>query len=794
MAIIKKGVFIASRFEEFAELRAALAQRIAAFRYGSLEVIDMNDGRAGPQPPLEDCLAAVRRSDFMILLVGDSYGGNAPGHDRSFTQLEYEEARRQPDLRIIPFFVGASYRDRRIAFSEDTRFADWQKALQDQHTVGYIDDGTSVEQACETIALSLEESLWNAIQLESATAAAASKDEDDEPSLDDEAEVLGSVGVDEDEIARLSQAGAEEQGQDFMDLEEVRDEAELMRRPNAVAALEHRAEAMRAVQLGMHSAALSHLKRAVRLRPLDMLARYWTARLLLMLDRKPDFPEAQRHALQAARIAGAEQQTIRSAAAYILAAQAAARQGHHDEGLAYAQQAGEIAPGYSRTFIEIARQHALRGEKSAAIKHIRRAFSIYSPSIGDVLRDPAFRGMRDVLDEFVRERKNHLRRQVEQLDAVAQRIRELAAEAGITLPEPAAAADADSMRLPALVRRCRAQMMRLRDEIAAMLAHYNQRQDALEGGGRPEQHGRLRTIRFGFRDAKGFHIVQWLKEPGDPVRIDEPIFRYRWEDSQHIRDYVVMHDWQCGYFYRACAPGGARRHTDDNDLFVVSDREIIPARASERQEMERDLDAARQKLAEEEAAVGSGNTMLRWRRFLLICSLVGIAGFSFLALTELDPSWIWWAAAGLCAASGLGNLVRIRQLNSAEARRQQRIEAARRERDDKARKLETAHSEVQAAANALREAALVFEKSALTRFQGSLSPYRGVRNAPAGRIVRIARPLAEESRRTGITLQRAEEPEAEALLDDSAPAKLYRVIERNDSSMLLSRLRAYRDD
>ena len=86
----RREVFIASRFAELDPLRKELARLIA-----QLAPIDLNDESAGPKPPLSECLARVREADIMVLLLDESYGAPAPGHEKSFTHLEYEAAIRE---------------------------------------------------------------------------------------------------------------------------------------------------------------------------------------------------------------------------------------------------------------------------------------------------------------------------------------------------------------------------------------------------------------------------------------------------------------------------------------------------------------------------------------------------------------------------------------------------------------------------------------------------------------------------------------------------------------------------
>ncbi|WP_080484058.1 DUF4062 domain-containing protein [Burkholderia cenocepacia] len=109
--LIKKTVFLASRFEAFRELRAQLKQKITNYPHLNLSAIDLDDGRVNHYPPLMECLAHVRRSNYMILLLGDEYGGLAPGSSKSFTHVEYEEAVRDgAGTRVLVFCIGERYR------------------------------------------------------------------------------------------------------------------------------------------------------------------------------------------------------------------------------------------------------------------------------------------------------------------------------------------------------------------------------------------------------------------------------------------------------------------------------------------------------------------------------------------------------------------------------------------------------------------------------------------------------------------------------------------------------------
>jgi len=82
-------IFLSSTFSELIEERRAVESTI--HRIG-----DMYDGMehfgSSPNIPLSECLRRVAECDFMVLLLGLSYGSKPDGYEKSFTELEFEEA------------------------------------------------------------------------------------------------------------------------------------------------------------------------------------------------------------------------------------------------------------------------------------------------------------------------------------------------------------------------------------------------------------------------------------------------------------------------------------------------------------------------------------------------------------------------------------------------------------------------------------------------------------------------------------------------------------------------------
>ena len=133
-------MFIASRFEEFKKIREKLRNELLDC---NLYPIDLNDNNAVSHPPLNRSLQSVRESDIVILLIGDTYGEPPKGEVKSYTHLEYEEAMKN-EVPIYPFAIGRSYKNNQISFSQNKNLQEWQKTLEEQHTLSMFDDERDV--------------------------------------------------------------------------------------------------------------------------------------------------------------------------------------------------------------------------------------------------------------------------------------------------------------------------------------------------------------------------------------------------------------------------------------------------------------------------------------------------------------------------------------------------------------------------------------------------------------------------------------------------------------------------
>lgn len=94
-------VFISSTFEDMQEYRNAARDALTSIEHLP---IGMEHFVAETQSSLDVCLANVRRCDLLILLIGMRYGSIDKNMGKSFTELEYEEAKRN-NTPILVFII-----------------------------------------------------------------------------------------------------------------------------------------------------------------------------------------------------------------------------------------------------------------------------------------------------------------------------------------------------------------------------------------------------------------------------------------------------------------------------------------------------------------------------------------------------------------------------------------------------------------------------------------------------------------------------------------------------------------
>lgn len=377
-------VFVSSRFDEFKDLRRLLRERLGQNRLIRCEVVDHSENYPDTRPPLARSLEAARSSDVFVLLVGETYGTVPPGHDRSYTELEYEAAiARSGNARVLAYFFDGPDNGPR-----DPRVAAFRKRIRENQThaqYGLAEEGRDVAMDITLGVLGLLLPF----------APAGASDDDTLPWLDgedgDDGAVSAALAAARDR--RIEDHPALQLADHGMD---ALKHTTLLAHPGLTAAMEQRNEAVRAIRIGERRWAIWHLHQALRHRPLDLPALYWCAHLRLASLRREDASRALPLALRAARIAekslAAPENGIPVAACYMLAARAAGdREEKAGDAVEFATRAQEAAGYYWRTHVEAARQHALAGDAIEAMKQLGRAFYL-RPGVLEAFRgDPAFR-------------------------------------------------------------------------------------------------------------------------------------------------------------------------------------------------------------------------------------------------------------------------------------------------------------------------------------------------------------------------------------------------------------------
>jgi len=84
-------VYVSSAARDLGDARAAV---VDAIRRSGCEAVCMESYGADSRPPLERCLLDVAACEVYVGIVAWRYGSSPPGHQKSFTHLEYEEASR----------------------------------------------------------------------------------------------------------------------------------------------------------------------------------------------------------------------------------------------------------------------------------------------------------------------------------------------------------------------------------------------------------------------------------------------------------------------------------------------------------------------------------------------------------------------------------------------------------------------------------------------------------------------------------------------------------------------------
>jgi len=420
MSITKTEIFIASRFDEFANIRSALKERINLFPVFPIEAVDLNDNISSSAPPIGKCLAAVKRAEVMVLLVGETYGGSPQGESLSYTHLEYRAAVEEDTQTVVlPFFIGASYRSKLSTPSTDPKLAAWQEEIIKNHTPAFFDGTIEAKELSQLIFDNILKTLYevrDAAIRHQMDLLAVSADADYVVESDgNDAEEL-ELALSQNELDQLDARTQSGDDQNFgEDVDDIKDLAELLKRPAEVAAIEQKREAHKAMELGDRFVAIKHFRKALELRPLDLKAAYWLARLLTTSGMNRDFREAIRLALHACKMGGYDDRPVIVASSYMVAARAAAKLNETAEAIEYAKKAVEVTPWLAAAHAELACHFASNNQLEQAFISVRQAFKIKPEIILVLNRESAFAAHAKAYSEFKRQLRQELQNSVKQL-------------------------------------------------------------------------------------------------------------------------------------------------------------------------------------------------------------------------------------------------------------------------------------------------------------------------------------------------------------------------------------------
>lgn len=518
MTIQKTAVFISSRFAEFATLRKLLARKINEVGKMRLHAIELDDNGADDRAPSELCIGLIKHAEVVVLLLGDSYGPLAEGHQLSHTHLEYRAAQdMDSDARVLPYFIqsaaGSAGEERLEAFR--------QEVLRNHRVAHHPRPENDVD--WEALAGVVFNNIVSTLLELSFQEPGQEHDED--------GEMAGPVAAIPDaELARLQNLRQQPMSELASMLAPPRIESvqDALSQPRALEAYEQMREARLALEIGERRIAERHLRSAAELRPLDPAAAEWLARVLVSSGRKKSALEAITLADRAARIYARMEQTLRAAGALVLAARAST--GHdRARGVAYAKAAVEQAGWYAQTHFELARQLSMDGQSGAALASLERAFYCHPPIIEGVYNDPAFEDNRDAVDQFIQQMHQRVGTVITGVQAA-----ETAMARRLGLAERAARDLSADARLWRRVYACRDAVRRQMRELQNLAASYLSAVAMNASDDAPQAVYQLEASALSLHTQDGLEI-SFLAAAGANVKKGQEVFRHSGANARASR-------------------------------------------------------------------------------------------------------------------------------------------------------------------------------------------------------------------------------------------------------------------
>lgn len=766
MSVNKTAVFISSRFEEFRELRTLLEHKINACKYPPLHAINLDDNGAGISPPEVVSVDMVRRSELLVLFLGDTYGPSVKTGGISHTHVEYRAAAEdESNTRILPFIIRDESDDQNPPLQDERLAAFQREVMEDQTVATYArpqsGDGwiALAETICNCIIHTIHE-----IQF---------RDLNPEVDLDNSG-LLDPAGISDTEIERINsfRSANSPNLELLIDASSLDGGIEAIYQPRAIEAAEQLREARTALYINETGIAEQHLRNAVSIRPLDPVGNEWLARVLLSKRRLKATREAMIIADRSARIYRKSNQDLRASVASILAARAAG-QLDQTRGVAYANMAVIDASWFSQAHLELARQLAPSSSIKDVLAALDNAFRCYPSSVDNILTEPAFSHQKKELQE-------HFGKWHQRIIAINNRI--IHADSGVAKALGASTIETSSLTkgsLSRLVYSGRFAMIKLLRRIQIQ-AH------KLLEANRLNQSSPLTTTYtwdaawVALSASRSIEIVKLNVEEGQSVRRGQTLLSYAVSGSQQEQTLVAPIDMHI------VAVPKKRQSLKGREPVLI----WIPAPCQPgRQELEAQLDARRKQLTELETVKDTVQGHQKRSRAIRIGHIAVAVGLGMYAWLSHTHGVIRFAEAGGAIYLLYAAISRSKLLSKLEDRRtnlNKEIDGA----SSVIANLESLIAGIQrlcvAAENDLNQAIGEYEK-ALSMTPVSM-PFPGLRAAKTGDWVVVARDTVERYSKTiGLTVTFENEP----LGNPSNSLALYRVVRRYENMMHLDQRKAY---
>lgn len=622
-------IFLASRFDEFSEIRHALHEKINNFnsRGFRLKVINLNDRQVSADSPITRSLSYVRESDVMLLLLGDTYGSVPKGYDKSYTHLEYEEACKEENaVNVLVFCIGRSYTYGKVSYSDDARLAAWQRDIQDNQTVGFYQSTQLPDEIAKDIFQRLLENVYE-LSLGKIYAEQGGEEE----------AILEATEVEEDESSfggknEIEYLSKRILGKPTNILESWNLDNSS---PLSSMAAEWVADATKAKSLGSYRIAAQNLQRAMEYKPLNWDINIDLAELYAKRGSRKRLSEAKELALQASRIADSQQLSYHAAYGYIIASEASRKLDDKETALAYSQTAIQTVGNhvFVSAYIEHARNLLLLDKKQESLEYLQKALRISTAKFLTVLRDPFFNSVRNDINKMVRQYKVSL---IEKISPIIENDCLLLNLSG----NPRLPLSVDvSQSLQSIIESTRTS---LRNQLNLAAALFNKAESLYF---QYQTSANKITVDI-YRVSDNVHrleMVRWLKKEGDIVKSGEPLFVYRRKPGGDQKEWQFKGN-NSVRIYRILNYAGIVNQ-NNRDLFTyVPEDSVIPQPTLYDHYCQR-LDSMNLKLKYLEEAIHVINR--RRSAFGLGGSFLMLAVFTMLIMQQATPLFYFFLIIGI---------------------------------------------------------------------------------------------------------------------------------------------------